>query len=219
MALRRPAPPGEPGRVPTVDDIVDGWSRALVLRDDETVGHSRRVTAMVVDLARVIGIGEAELPHIRRGALLHDVGKMGIPDAILLKPGPLSDDEWAVMRRHPEYAHDLLAPIDFLRPALDIPYCPPRAVGRDRLPAGARGRADPAGGAGVRRGGRLGRAEPRPAVPQGVARGAGQRPHRVPVRDAPGPRGRGGPSPDTGVDSNGEKNNDLQRRWRIIGPS
>ena len=169
-----------------------------MLRDGETVEHSRRVTAMVLDLARALGVDEAEMPHIRRGALLHDIGKMGIPDSILLKPGPLTDDEWAVMRRHPEFAYDLLAPVAFLRPALDIPYAHHERWDGSRLPARARGRADPAGGAGVRRRRRLGRAEPRPPLPQGVAGGAGQRPRRGAGRDAPGPEGRRGPATDAG---------------------
>ncbi|MEW5721207.1 MAG: HD-GYP domain-containing protein, partial [Chloroflexota bacterium] len=74
-------------------------------------------------LARALGMSEAELVHVRRGALLHDIGKMGIPDAILLKPGALTDQEWEIMRKHPQYAYELLSPIAYLRPALDIPYC------------------------------------------------------------------------------------------------
>ena len=74
-------------------------------------------------LARALGVSEAEIAHIRRGALLHDMGKMGIPDQILLKPGPLTDEEWAIMRRHPVLAYEMLLPIAYLRPALDIPYC------------------------------------------------------------------------------------------------
>jgi PAS domain S-box-containing protein len=105
------------------DRTLEGWSRALDLRDKETDGHSRRVTEMTLRLARAMGVSEADLVHIRRGALLHDIGKMGIPDRILLKPGPLTDEEWEIMRRHPTYSYELLAPIAFLRPALDIPYC------------------------------------------------------------------------------------------------
>jgi HD-GYP domain-containing protein (c-di-GMP phosphodiesterase class II) len=78
---------------------------------------------MTLELARTLGIPEGELEHVRRGALLHDIGKLGVPDHILLKPAPLSESEWEVMRRHPQYAHDLIAPIAFLRPALDIPFC------------------------------------------------------------------------------------------------
>lgn len=104
------------------DNTLEGWSRALDLRDKETEGHSLRVTDMTIRLAKAMGIGKAEIVHIRRGALLHDIGKVGIPDSILLKPGGLTDDEWLVMRHHPTSAYELLAKISFLRPALDIPY-------------------------------------------------------------------------------------------------
>lgn len=104
------------------DETLKGWSLALELRDNETLGHSERVTEMTLRLARAMGIDNDELTHIRRGALLHDIGKMGIPDSILNKPGPLNDEEWEIMRQHPVYAYDLLCPIAYLRPALDIPY-------------------------------------------------------------------------------------------------
>ncbi|MBI3244299.1 MAG: PAS domain S-box protein [Chloroflexi bacterium] len=103
------------------DATIEGWSRALDLRDKETEGHSRRVTEMTMRLAQAVSMSEAELEHVRRGALLHDIGKMGIPDAILLKPDKLTDEEWGVMRKHPQYAYDMLSPITYLRPALDIP--------------------------------------------------------------------------------------------------
>ncbi len=101
---------------------IEGWSRALDLRDKETEGHSQRVTALTLRLAVDLGMQAEQLVHVRRGALLHDIGKMGVPDRILLKPGPLTDDEWVVMRLHPQFAHNMLAPIEYLRPALDIPY-------------------------------------------------------------------------------------------------
>ncbi|MEW5868666.1 MAG: HD domain-containing phosphohydrolase [Chloroflexota bacterium] len=101
---------------------IEGWSRAMELRDLETAGHSKRVTEMTMNVARALGVSVKDLEHIRRGALLHDIGKMGIPDGILLKPGKLSDEEWLVMRKHPEYAYRLLSVVPFLRPALDIPY-------------------------------------------------------------------------------------------------
>ena len=104
------------------DATIEGWSRALELRDKETEGHSRRVTEMTVRLARAFGISEEELVQVRWGALLHDIGKMGIPDGILLKPGPLTTDEWALMKRHPAIAYEMLAPVRYLRLALDIPY-------------------------------------------------------------------------------------------------
>ncbi|HYO48487.1 MAG TPA: HD domain-containing phosphohydrolase [Chloroflexia bacterium] len=130
------------------DTTLQGWSRALDLRDKETEGHSQRVTDMMVRLAQALGMSEdEELAQMRRGALLHDIGKMGIPDAILLKPGPLTDQEWEIMRRHPSYAYDLLSPILFLHPALTIPYCHhekwdgtgyPRGLKGEQIPLAAR---------------------------------------------------------------------------------
>ncbi|MGA2505727.1 MAG: GAF domain-containing protein, partial [Anaerolineales bacterium] len=104
------------------DATIEGWSKALDLRDRETEGHTLRVTEMTVQLADILGIGPTDLVHIRRGALLHDIGKMGVPDSILYKPGPLTEEEWAIMHRHPEFALDMLSPITYLRQALDIPY-------------------------------------------------------------------------------------------------
>jgi PAS domain S-box-containing protein/putative nucleotidyltransferase with HDIG domain len=105
------------------DTTIEGWSRALDLRDKETEGHTQRVTELTVKLARRAGMSEAELLHVKRGALLHDIGKMGVPDHILLKPDKLTDDEWALMRKHPTYAYELLKPIEYLHDALDIPFC------------------------------------------------------------------------------------------------
>lgn len=105
------------------DTTIEGWSRALDLRDKETEGHTQRVTEMTANLALKFGFTEEEMLHIRRGALLHDIGKMGVPDNILLKPHPLAEEEWVIMRKHTQYAYDLLKPITFLGPALDIPYC------------------------------------------------------------------------------------------------
>jgi PAS domain S-box-containing protein len=104
------------------DATIEGWARALDLRDEETAGHSQRVTQMTVALARRFGIAGDELRFVRWGALLHDIGKMGVPDRILLKPGKLDDEEWAAMQRHTVYARDLLLPIAFLKNAVDIPY-------------------------------------------------------------------------------------------------
>jgi PAS domain S-box-containing protein len=129
------------------DTTIEGWSAALDLRDNETEGHTLRVTELTLDVARVMGIREEELIHIRRGALLHDIGKMGIPDNILLKPGPLTDEEWVIMKKHPVYAYNLLYPIAYLRPALDIPYCHhekwdgtgyPRGLKGEMIPLSAR---------------------------------------------------------------------------------
>jgi putative nucleotidyltransferase with HDIG domain len=105
------------------DSTIEGWSHALDLRDRETEGHTLRVTELTIELASACGFSEAELVHVRRGALLHDIGKMGVPDRILLKDGPLTEEEWAIMHQHPVYAHEMLRSIQYLRPALDIPYC------------------------------------------------------------------------------------------------
>jgi putative nucleotidyltransferase with HDIG domain len=129
------------------DSTIEGWSKALDLRDKETEGHSLRVTDMTVKLARIMGLGESELIHIRRGALLHDIGKMGIRDNILLKPGPLTDSEWEIMRKHPQFAFDLLSPTAYLREALDIPHYHhekwdgtgyPRGLKGEQIPLAAR---------------------------------------------------------------------------------
>ena len=104
------------------DRTIEGWVLALDLRDRETEGHTKRVTQMTVRLARILGCTDEEIVHIHRGALLHDIGKMGIPDEILQKPGPLTDDEWVKMRKHPQYAYQMLAPISYLKQALIIPY-------------------------------------------------------------------------------------------------
>ncbi len=89
----------------------------------ETEGHSERVTELTLKIAKKMGISKEELVHIKRGALLHDIGKMGIPDQILLKPGKLTEQEWEIMKKHPVYAYQMLSRIEYLRPALDIPYC------------------------------------------------------------------------------------------------
>ena len=105
------------------DTTLEGWAHALELRDQETEGHTRRVMQMTVDLARKMGVDAARLENVRRGALLHDIGKMGIPDSVLLKPGTLNEKEWEIMRRHPEYAYQFLESIEYLRSVLEIPYC------------------------------------------------------------------------------------------------
>jgi len=104
------------------DTTLEGWAKALELRDKETEGHSRRVTETTLAVARAMGISEEELVHIRRGSILHDIGKMGIPDDILRKNGPLTDEERAIVNRHPTTAYNLLKPIAYLEMALDIPY-------------------------------------------------------------------------------------------------
>ncbi|NJP07212.1 MAG: response regulator [Chloroflexaceae bacterium] len=121
------------------DATLLGWVRGLDLRDQETEGHSQRVTNLTVELAQAMGIEGESLEHIRRGALLHDIGKMGIPDSILLKPGALDDDEWALMKQHPVYAYEWLKPITYLSPALDIPYCHHERWDGSGYPRGLRG--------------------------------------------------------------------------------
>jgi PAS domain S-box-containing protein/putative nucleotidyltransferase with HDIG domain len=129
------------------DATIEGWSRALDLRDKETEGHTLRVTQMMLNLARTFGLPKDQLLNVRWGALLHDIGKMGVPDHILLKPGELTDEEWVQMKRHPQYGYDLLKPIAFLTPTLDIPYCHhekwdgtgyPRGLKGDEIPLPAR---------------------------------------------------------------------------------
>lgn len=105
------------------DATIEGWSHAMDLRDKETEGHTQRVTQLTLKLAKVAGINQEELVHVRRGALLHDMGKLGIPDAILHNPAKLNDEEWELMRQHPQLAYDMLHHIEYLHPALDIPYC------------------------------------------------------------------------------------------------
>jgi PAS domain S-box-containing protein len=129
------------------DSTIEGWSRALDYRDRETEGHSRRVTEMTLAIAAGMQIRDRDLVHIRRGALLHDIGKLGVPDGILLKPGKLLPEEWEIMKRHTVIARDLLYPIEFLRPAIDIPYCHhekwdgtgyPRGLKAEEIPFAAR---------------------------------------------------------------------------------
>ena len=126
---------------------LEGWMRALDLRDKVTEGHSQRVSDLTVRLARAMNVQEDQLDHLRRGALLHDIGKMGVPDVVLLKPGRFDENEMAQMRKHVDYAYDILWPIPYLRPAVDIPYCHherwdgegyPRGLRGDEIPLGAR---------------------------------------------------------------------------------
>jgi PAS domain S-box-containing protein len=133
--------------VAAYEATIEGWSRALDLRDKETEGHTQRVTDVTLRMARALDISEEELIHIQRGALLHDIGKMGVPDNILLKPGPLTEEEWTQMRRHPDYAYQMLHPIEYLWPALDIPYAHherwdgtgyPRGLKGEEIPLSAR---------------------------------------------------------------------------------
>ncbi len=129
------------------DATIEGWAHALELKDMETEGHSRRVVEMTMDMANRMGISGEKLAHIRRGALLHDIGKMGVPDSILQKPGKLTDEEWQIMKQHPVYAYKWLFRIEYLRPALEIPYAHhekwdgsgyPRGLEGEQIPLEAR---------------------------------------------------------------------------------
>jgi putative two-component system response regulator len=101
---------------------IEGWSHAMDLRDRETEGHSRRVTELSIKLAQAIGMSDEDIVHMRHGALLHDMGKIGIPDSILHKPDDLTEQEWTIMRQHPRFAYEMLSSIEYLREALEIPY-------------------------------------------------------------------------------------------------
>jgi len=129
------------------NSTIEGWAYALDLRDKETEGHSRRVTLMTVQIAQHVGMDEEEIAHVYRGALLHDIGKLGIPDNILLKPSQLTEEEWVIMRKHPVYAYEMLSPILYLKQAIDIPYCHherwdgtgyPRGLKGNQIPLAAR---------------------------------------------------------------------------------
>lgn len=126
---------------------LEGWVQALDLRDQETEGHTLRVAETTVRFAEYMGFTETDVPHIRRGALLHDIGKMAVPDSILRKPGPLDESEWEVMKNHPVLAYQWLSKIEYLKPALDIPYCHhermdgsgyPRRLRGEEIPLSAR---------------------------------------------------------------------------------
>ena len=129
------------------DTTLEGWGNALELRDKETQGHTRRVAELTLRLARQVGMHEPELTHLRRGVLVHDIGKMGVPDRILHKKAPLTKKEWEYLRRHPQYAFDLLYPIAYLRSAIEVPYCHherwdgkgyPRGLIAEEIPLAAR---------------------------------------------------------------------------------
>jgi HD-GYP domain-containing protein (c-di-GMP phosphodiesterase class II) len=125
------------------DATIEGWSRALDLRDRETEGHTQRVTEMVLELAEKMDMRDTEKLDLRRGALLHDIGKMGVPDSILFKSGPLSESEWEVMQQHPFYAYRMLSPITYLKRALEIPYCHHEKWNGSGYPRGLKGEEIP----------------------------------------------------------------------------
>ena len=105
------------------ESTIEGWSRAMDLRDEETEGHTKRVTAITIQMAEAYGLTSEQIVHLRRGALLHDIGKLGVPDAILHKQGKLTDEEFVEMRKHPKMAFEMLYSIEYLQPAINIPYC------------------------------------------------------------------------------------------------
>jgi GAF domain-containing protein len=126
---------------------IEGWSQAMDLRDKETEGHTQRVTGMAVQLAKAMQLNEEEIAHMRRGALLHDIGKLGVPDHILLKADNLTDEEWLIMKKHPQFAYNMLHSIAYLKHSLDIPYCHhekwdgtgyPRGLKGEQIPLAAR---------------------------------------------------------------------------------
>ncbi len=125
------------------ETTLEGWSHALDLRDKETEGHTLRVTELTLRIARAMGFSAEQLVHVRRGALLHDIGKMGVPDQILHKPGPLTEEEWRSMKRHPELAYELLSPIQYLAPALDIPHYHHEKWDGSGYPVGLKGKEIP----------------------------------------------------------------------------
>jgi HD-GYP domain-containing protein (c-di-GMP phosphodiesterase class II) len=129
------------------DATIEGWSRAMDLRDEETEGHTQRVVNTTLKLASDFDFPDEMLMNIRRGALLHDIGKLGVPDRILLKPGKLTDEEWNIMKKHPTFAFEMLAPIEYLNQAINIPYCHhekwdgtgyPRGISGEQIPLEAR---------------------------------------------------------------------------------
>jgi HD-GYP domain-containing protein (c-di-GMP phosphodiesterase class II) len=125
------------------DSTIKGWSEALEMRNQETEGHSIRVADLTLRLIKHMRVNPAQWDHIYRGVLLHDIGKMGIPDAILCKPGPLAPEEMKVMQSHPLYAQQLLSGIPYLKPALPIPYCHHEKWNGNGYPRGLKGEEIP----------------------------------------------------------------------------
>jgi len=129
----------------THEATLKGWVEALDLRDKETEGHSERVVAVSVSMAEEMGLDDTAMTHLRRGALLHDIGKLGVPDAVLLKPGKLTDEEWVLMKRHPVYAYEWLSRIPYLAETAEIPYSHHEKWDGTGYPRGLRGEAIPLG--------------------------------------------------------------------------
>tara|TARA_Y100001933_G_scaffold262522_2_gene320326 strand:- start:279 stop:1142 length:864 start_codon:yes stop_codon:yes gene_type:complete len=125
--------------VESYDQTIRGWIEVMDLRHHETRNHTERVTRMTVAFARLAGVNPERLERIARGATLHDIGKIGIPDSILIKPGKLDPDEWALMQTHPDIGRELLEKISFLRPCIDIPWCHHEKWDGSGYPRGLRG--------------------------------------------------------------------------------
>ena len=159
------------------DAAIEGWSQALELRYTFQKGHAQRTAEMTVRIGRAMRVSEADLVHARRGALLHDIGEIAIPDNILNKKGALTEEEWVIVRQHPVFAFELLSPIRYLQLAADIPHCHHERWDGKGYPRGISGGADPADGAHLRSGRYLGRADLRPASPSSLDEGCRPRPH------------------------------------------
>lgn len=125
------------------ETTLEGWAKTLELRDRETEGHSQRVLDLTTRLARKLGVMDDEMIHLQRGAVLHDIGKMGIPDNILMKPGPLTDEEWMIMHKHPVFAQEMLESIPFLKKAAEIPFSHHEKWDGSGYPNGIRGEEIP----------------------------------------------------------------------------
>jgi len=129
--------------VESYDQTIRGWIEVMDLRHHETRNHTERVTRMTVSFARLAGVAPDRLETIARGATLHDIGKIGIPDSILIKPGKLDSDEWHLMKTHPDVGRRLLEKISFLKPCIDIPWCHHEKWDGSGYPRGLRGKAIP----------------------------------------------------------------------------
>ena len=147
---------------------IEGWSQAMDLRDKETEGHTRRVTELSIRLGKMMGLDDEEIIHLRRGALLHDIGKIGVPDHILLKPDKLTDEEMQIMQKHPQIALDMLRSIAYLRRSLDIPHYHHEKWDGSGYPQGLKGEPNSPGRPDICHRRRVGCVDQRPSLPQGL---------------------------------------------------
>ena len=159
------------------DATIDGWARALEMRDQETIGHTRRVADLTIGLVKLLDDNGLDIEQIRRGVMLHDIGKMGIPDRVLLKKGHLTPDEWKIMRMHPSYAYDMLHSVPNLRKLVDIPYSHHERWDGNGYPRGLKGEEIPLAARIFTVRGRLGCHPLGPPLPAGLAREKGHRIH------------------------------------------